>query len=88
MDDLSAALRDMWAQTLSVDPESVTAESDFFATGGSSLELGALITEVSERFGIEVSIAEFFMAPDFQGLVELCASAPPRPERDSNASSY
>ncbi len=77
MDDRSETLRQMWAQALSVDPESVTAASDFFATGGSSLEVGVLITKVSERFGIEVSIADFFMAPDFQGLVELCASSSP-----------
>lgn len=72
MDYQLDTLRQMWAQALSVDPKSVRAESDFFATGGSSLEVGVLINDVSERFGIEVSVADFFMAPDFQTLTELC----------------
>ena len=75
MDYQLDTLRQMWAQALSVDPKSVTAESDFFATGGSSLEVGVLINDVSERFGIEVSMADFFMAPDFQTLTELCEAS-------------
>ena len=34
--------------------------------------MGALINDVSKRFGIEVSMADFFMAADFQTLTELC----------------
>lgn len=55
-DEVTAAIRDLWSQVLESDE--ITADTDFFAAGGSSLKSLILLTELNETFATEFEIAE------------------------------
>jgi phthiocerol/phenolphthiocerol synthesis type-I polyketide synthase E len=76
----AADLQQLWCSTLGV--ASVTASDDFFALGGESLMAIHLISEVRERAGAQIAVADFVRDPTFGRLVELAgplqeASGPP-----------
>ena len=61
----------IWAELLGTEPAS--AEDSFFATGGHSLLVLPLLHRIGERFGVEVSLREYFANPtliDLSALVE------------------
>jgi acyl carrier protein len=45
---------------LDMDAETVGAEDDFFELGGNSLTMVRLLLAVEDRFGIDMSVEEFF----------------------------
>jgi phthiocerol/phenolphthiocerol synthesis type-I polyketide synthase E len=64
--DLVDAIRTMWAETLGLP--GITADSDFFAVGGDSLTAIQLMSRLQDRFGVELSLSEFFDAPTASDL--------------------
>ena len=47
---------------------------DFFAAGGSSMQVIEMLMTVSDRFGKEIDFAAFFKEPCIRRLSELLAS--------------
>jgi amino acid adenylation domain-containing protein len=43
--------------------ERVGVEDDFFQSGGNSLQAAQLISAINRRFGVEISLADFFLSP-------------------------
>ncbi len=52
-------------------------DEDFFAAGGSSLQLAELLIRVEERFGVEVPVSDFYEDPT-PGLLLRCLTGPAR----------
>ncbi|WP_433076699.1 acyl carrier protein [Dactylosporangium sp. CA-052675] len=48
-----------------------TPKSDFFDVGGSSLGAIQIVGMVEERFGVRVSLTDFFDAPDLETFAAL-----------------
>ncbi len=66
-------LERLWCSVLGV--ASVTATDDFFALGGESLMAIHLITQVRQRTGARIAVADFARSPTFGRLVELAGPA-------------
>jgi amino acid adenylation domain-containing protein len=43
--------------------DGVGVHDDFFALGGNSLQAAQLISAINRRFGVEISLADFFLSP-------------------------
>jgi pseurotin A synthetase (hybrid polyketide synthase/nonribosomal peptide synthetase) len=65
-----ARLRDVWKNVLGDIASSIPIRrsSDFFSVGGNSLLLLALKAEVSQHFGVELSVSELFQASTLELL--------------------
>ncbi|WP_430412119.1 amino acid adenylation domain-containing protein [Kordia sp.] len=48
--DTEIALTTLWAETLNLDAENISAEDNFFEIGGHSLKATVLITQINEKF--------------------------------------
>jgi thioesterase domain-containing protein/acyl carrier protein len=57
-------------------------EDDFFALGGTSLLLLALVDRVKEEFGHELPVAETYNAPTARALARLLAAEPPKAKEE------
>lgn len=60
---------DIWAEALGL--EKIGINSDFFQLGGHSLVATRVISRLSERFMIKLSLRNFFEAPTISALSEL-----------------
>jgi amino acid adenylation domain-containing protein len=60
------AVADIWRDILRVDQ--VSLDDNFFEVGGHSLLATRLMSQVTKRFGIEVSLRRFFEAPTVEAL--------------------
>lgn len=56
--EVRSELGDIWAEVVHTRPQD---ENDFFELGGGSMELIMLLIAVQERFGIGMSVDEFFI---------------------------
>ncbi|MCP3803250.1 amino acid adenylation domain-containing protein [Allokutzneria sp. A3M-2-11 16] len=72
-DDLVAALVGLWREVLGRDD--LTAESNFFTSGGHSLLAAQLAQRVEERIGPRVDLAELFTRPTPAQLAEFLRPA-------------
>ncbi|KAL4745664.1 hypothetical protein BDW72DRAFT_198425 [Aspergillus terricola var. indicus] len=63
-------LRDIWKHVLGDIASSVAMRrgSDFFSVGGNSLLLLALRSEISQHFGVDISVSEIFQASTLELL--------------------
>jgi amino acid adenylation domain-containing protein len=62
------ALADIWSKLLKV--ERIGIHDDFFDFGGHSLMAMKLVSQIEERFGTNLQLAEFLEAPTIAGLAE------------------
>ena len=62
-------LMEIWISILDTTDISVT--DNFFDLGGHSLKAAALVSEIYDRFDVDISIAEIFASPTIQQLGEL-----------------
>jgi acyl carrier protein len=60
------------------DPE-VTADSDFFESGGDSIQVMNAIALIQEMTGVEVSVGMFFIYPTAAELAEAMSVPPGTP---------
>jgi non-ribosomal peptide synthetase-like protein len=89
-DELETQVRDAWAQVLGTDPESLSAEADFFTDlGGHSLLAARAVSLLRDRgIGASPTLRDLYANPTVRSLAaRLRASAgtaqstaPPRPE--------
>lgn len=68
-----ALLRDVVAPLLRDDRLGV--HDDFFQVGGNSLQAAQLMSAINRRFGVEVSLADFFVSPTVAHLAAAIDSA-------------
>lgn len=62
------ALSEIWTKLLKV--EQIGIHDDFFDFGGHSLMAMRAVSQIEERFGVNLSLAEFLEAPTIAGLAE------------------
>ncbi|KAF5361772.1 hypothetical protein D9756_002164 [Leucocoprinus leucothites] len=74
-------IRSLVAEMLSVDPASVTAQSDFFLLGGTSLLLGKLAYQIRKATGAQVGVSALFNNCTIAGMAHLV-------DADSSKSSF
>ncbi|KAH5402212.1 hypothetical protein HBI32_167770 [Parastagonospora nodorum] len=63
-------LRDIWAQILSVDAETIGTEDQFFRIGGDSILAIKLVSAAAER-GIQLSVTDFFTCPALSDMAKV-----------------
>ena len=66
------ALAEIWSKLLKV--ERIGIHDDFFDFGGHSLMAMKLVSQIEERFGMNMPLAEFLEAPTIAGLAEKLGS--------------
>ena len=62
-------LAQLWSEQL--NRAEITEEQDFFAAGGSSMQVIEMLMAVSDKYGQEIDYAEFFREPCIRKLSEL-----------------
>ena len=70
---LEAAVAAIWSEVLAVDVTDV--DEGFFEAGGHSLLSTPLLARVRTRFGVDVSLAQFFARPTVAGLAAAIEEA-------------
>jgi tyrocidine synthetase-3 len=68
-DPVTRGLADAWREVLGV--EAVDASSSFFDDGGDSLDAVIFVQRVSDTLGVDVSIEELFLRPDFASVATV-----------------
>ncbi|MBW8683320.1 non-ribosomal peptide synthetase [Chitinophaga rhizophila] len=62
-------LMDIWISIL--DTTAISVTDNFFDLGGHSLKAAALVSEIYDRFDVDISIGEIFAAPTIRQLGDL-----------------
>ena len=70
---IEASVAEIWRSLPGVEATDVHA--GFFESGGHSLLSTLLLARVRERFGVDVSLARFFLAPTIAGLAAAVEDA-------------
>ena len=68
--EMETALAEIWAELLKVDPNTISARANLFELGGHSLMLIRLVTEIRNRFEVELSIKDVMERPQLNLLAE------------------
>ena len=66
--DIAATIAEVWARLLDLDE--VPTEANFFELGGRSGEFVRAALEIEDRYGIELSLRDFFDAPTVAALTD------------------
>lgn len=82
------AVRDCIARLLAMDPASITAESDFFLLGGTSLLLGRLVHSIKKETGAGLEVSSVFVNPTVQAIARLVDQQLGSDEDDANDEGY
>ncbi|XP_012059561.1 PREDICTED: cytosolic 10-formyltetrahydrofolate dehydrogenase [Atta cephalotes] len=61
--NITNSLRQIWTDILRID---VDEDTDFFASGGGSMDVVRLVEEVKDNFGVSLQNIDVFMAPVFK----------------------
>lgn len=62
-------LRELWTKLLGLD--TVGPDDDFFALGGSSMQVVEMLVAVSEHYNEQIEFVEFFKNPTVSNLSQL-----------------
>lgn len=69
MSDVNGELANLWRELLKIDE--VTADTDFFDAGGTSIVAVYLAAEIQEKFGAAVDAVDVVRHPRFAELAGL-----------------
>ncbi len=69
------ALAYVWGDVLKLDPNSISADANFFDQGGNSLLAMRLMTRVRSTFGVELALRELFLTPTLSGFAQRITDA-------------
>jgi len=64
-------LAEVWTQVLRIEP--IGVQDNFFALGGHSLHVTQVISQIRNRYGVELPIPSFFETPTVAGLAQAIA---------------
>ncbi|MGB5930633.1 MAG: amino acid adenylation domain-containing protein, partial [Cyclobacteriaceae bacterium] len=67
---LEKGIAEIWADILKIDAESMDSQSDFFDIGGQSLRAISMISKISQKLNIEVSLDCVFAHTTIRSLVK------------------
>lgn len=89
--ELETHLAALWGQLLG--HATIGRHDRFLSLGGDSLLAGQLVTQVSEAYGIDLSLSEFFDSPTIAGqaaavarqLLDAAANSPAEAQYDSGS---
>jgi phthiocerol/phenolphthiocerol synthesis type-I polyketide synthase E len=70
---VESIVADMWSALLGM--ETVRIDDEFFALGGTSLVAIQLISQIRDRFGVELSIEALFDDPTVRGIAAQISAA-------------
>ena len=73
-DRLELELVDLWQELLRLEP--IGIDDDFFALGGSSLQLLRLSARLAKRYGHELPLSSLFERPTIRGLASALREQP------------
>ncbi|MCB1035845.1 MAG: AMP-binding protein, partial [Acidobacteria bacterium] len=62
-------LEEIWLESLQM--EEVGEDSSFFKLGGNSLKATLLIARIRDRFGVDLSVQDFFREPSLRAVAQL-----------------
>ncbi|WP_340203703.1 amino acid adenylation domain-containing protein [Ascidiimonas sp. W6] len=68
---IEKGLIDLWAETLKIDKETISVDSDFFVLGGHSLMAISMVHKLNERYATEIQLEEIFETSVLSELAEL-----------------
>ncbi|MBC6367517.1 non-ribosomal peptide synthetase [Algoriphagus sp. AK58] len=68
--DLEKAMIEAWATTLSISPDVIGMEDDFFALGGNSLKAVMLISKIHQGLKVQIPIPIIFQNPTPKSLMD------------------
>lgn len=71
-------IRDLVAETLSLDPANITPQSDFFLLGGNSLLLGKLAYQIRKETGAQIGVSALFNNCTVAGMAVLVDAEVPK----------
>ena len=71
MSERQLLVRNIVAEVLDIDPAPITASSDFFLMGGTSLLLGQLSYRLRQQTGINLGIADLFLENSICGIASM-----------------
>jgi acyl carrier protein len=71
MSERQLLVRKIMAEVLDIDPAPMTAYSDFFLMGGTSLLLGRLCHRLRRKTGIEIQITDLFTESTICGIASM-----------------
>ena len=71
MSERQLLVRKIVAEVLDIDPTPITAYSDFFLMGGTSLLLGQLTYRLRQQTGINIGIADLFVESSICGIASM-----------------
>ena len=71
MSEEQLLVRKIVAEVLDIDPAPITAHSDFFLMGGTSILLGQLSYHLRQQTGIDVGIADLFTESSVCGIASM-----------------
>ncbi|XP_044721303.1 AMP-binding enzyme domain-containing protein [Hirsutella rhossiliensis] len=74
--DMEFALRDLWAQALSVDPPTIGTQDQFFRVGGDSILAMKLVAAAGEH-QIPLHVRDFFYSPVLSDMAKALESRLP-----------
>lgn len=58
----------IWSEVLSLDKDSISADSDFFELGGHSLRATVLASKIQKELNVKIPLAEIFRLPTIRSL--------------------
>jgi thioesterase domain-containing protein/acyl carrier protein len=74
-DNLEAALVDMFAATLSIQPSAVSATASFFDLGGTSMDILKLTQSIETRFNVNATLTTVLQNPTVRELAGFISSS-------------
>lgn len=81
MESVTANLVEIWGRMLGV--ADVPVDANFFELGGRSATFVRVALEIEDRYGIELSLRDFFNAPTVRGLADNVVQALARENADT-----
>jgi thioesterase domain-containing protein/acyl carrier protein len=66
--ETEAAVLQIWAEVLELDPEKISIEDDFFELGGNSINILKVQGQLQKQFDCEISMSTLFLYPTIKEL--------------------
>jgi amino acid adenylation domain-containing protein/thioester reductase-like protein len=74
-DDIESHLRKIWLEILQIVGINLKSSDDFFALGGTSLQMARLVLKVQQSFAVELRVAPLFEKSTLKEMCQLVAQA-------------
>jgi amino acid adenylation domain-containing protein len=71
---IEETLVSIWSEILSISPEVISTDVNFFQLGGHSLKATIMISWIHRQLDIKVPLAELFITPTIRGLAQYIQS--------------